>query len=65
MAYPDRWEKGLDPFRDEVPEQYEKIPKDDTGHPLNTDAGIIHFDLDAQNVSCNGSEDWKAKTDKE
>lgn len=51
MAYPGRWDRGLDPTETEVDTQEEFIPLDEFGgRPLPTDKGILDMDLNDRNV---------------
>ncbi|KAK2609855.1 hypothetical protein N8I77_003332 [Diaporthe amygdali] len=49
LAYPGRWDKGLDPAKEVVKTQEEFIPMQE-GQPVRTDLGLIDFDINDRNV---------------
>lgn len=49
LAYPGRWDRGLDPDTQEVPTQEEFIPLE-SGRPVSTANGLIDFDINDRNV---------------
>lgn len=51
LAYPGRWDRGLDPEKEQVDTREEFIPLDELGiKPLPTDQGILDMDLNDRNV---------------
>lgn len=50
LAYPGRWDQGIDPTTQEVPTKEEMIPLDELGRPVSTVNGLVDFDINDRNV---------------
>lgn len=49
LAYPGRWDQGMDPTTQVVPTQEEFIPLSG-GRPVSTENGLVDFDINDRNV---------------
>ncbi|KAH8778629.1 hypothetical protein F5883DRAFT_517472 [Diaporthe sp. PMI_573] len=61
LAYPDNWNGGRDPLREDIVLQEETIPLVN-GQAANHDGTLVHFDIEPQNVMIGNFDDPNTQT---